>query len=173
VEWRRALVAPQRSVLLLLQAAVALVLLAACANVGNLFLAAAIRREHEFAVRAALGASRARRIRQVFIETALIAAAAGAGGILVQTFAQRALAVLAPQDLLALSPPAASNPRVMLFTLAATLLATVLFGLMPALRLGGSQTLRSSRGASPATRRLRAGLVAAEVALASMLIVTA
>ena len=173
VEWRRALVAQQRSVLLLLQAAVALVLLAACANVGNLFLAAAIRREHEFAVRAALGASRARRIRQIFLETLLLAAAAGAGGILVQTLAQRALTVLAPPDLLALSPPAASNPRVLLFTLAATLLATLLFGVMPALRLGGSRTLRSSRAASPATRRLRAGLVAAEVALASMLIVTA
>jgi putative ABC transport system permease protein len=173
VEWRRALAAPQRSLLLLLQGAVLLVLLAACANVGNLFLASAIRREHEFAVRAALGASRARRIRQVFLETALIASAAGAGGILVQTLTQRALTVLAPPDLLALSPPAASNPRVLLFMLAATLLATVLFGLMPALRLGGADTLRSSRGASPATRRLRAGLVAAEVALASMLIVTA
>jgi putative ABC transport system permease protein len=173
VEWRRALAAPQRSLLLLLQGAVALVLLAACANVGNLFLASAIRREHEFGVRAALGASRARRIRQVFLETALIAAAAGAGGILVQTVAQRALAVLAPPDLLALSPPGPANPRVLLFTLAATLLATLLFGLMPALRLGGSRTLRSTRGASPATRRLRAGLVAAEVALASLLIVTA
>jgi putative ABC transport system permease protein len=173
VEWRRALVAPQRSVLLLLQGAVALVLLAACANVGNLFLASAIRREHEFAVRAALGASRARRMRQVFLETTLIAVAAGAGGLVVQTVAQRALSVLAPQDLLALSPPAASNPRVLMFTLAATLVATVLFGVMPAVRLGGPGTLRSSRAASAATRRLRAGLVAAEVALASMLIVTA
>jgi putative ABC transport system permease protein len=173
VEWRRALIAPQRSLLLLLQGAVALVLLAACANVGNLFLAAAIRREHEFGVRAALGASRARRIRQVFLETGLLAAAAGAGGILVQTLVQRALVVLAPPDLLALSPPGAANPRVLFFTFGVTVLATVLFGLMPALRLGGSRTLRGSRAASPATRRLRAGLVAAEVALASMLIVTA
>jgi putative ABC transport system permease protein len=162
VAWRSALVATQRSVLLILQGAVALVL-----------LAAAIRREHEFAVRAALGASRTRRMRQVFLETALIAAAAGAGGLAVEMVAQRALTVLAPQDLLALSPPDASNPRVLLFTLAATVLATVLFGLMAALRLGGSSSLRSSRGASPATRRLRAGLVAAEVALASMLVTTA
>jgi putative ABC transport system permease protein len=173
VEWRRALAAPQRPVLLILQAAVALVLLAACANVGNLFLAAAIRREQEFAVRAALGASRARRVRQVLLETAMIAAAAGAGGLVVQMLAQRALSVLAPQDLLAISPPGASNPRVLLFTLGATLVATLLFGLMPALRLGASRAPHSSRGASPATRRLRAALVAAEVALASMLIVTA
>lgn len=173
VEWRRALVAPQRSLLLLLQGAVALVLLAACANVGNLFLAAAIQREHEFGVRAALGASRGRRIRQVLLETAVIAAAAGAGGLIVLTLVQRTLVVLAPQDLLALAPAGAANPRVLLFTLAVTVLATVLFGLMPALKLGGSRTLRSRRAASPATRRLRAGLVAAEVALASMLIVTA
>jgi putative ABC transport system permease protein len=173
LEWRTALVAGQRPVLLLLQGAVALVLLVACANVGNLFLAAAIRREHEFAVRAALGASRGRRMRQVFIETALMAAAAGVGGLVVEVLARRSLAVLAPPDLLALSPPNASNPRILLFTLAATLAATLLFGLMPALRLGGSGTLRSSRGASPATRRLRAALVATEVALASMLITTA
>jgi predicted permease len=173
VEWRSALAASGRSVLLLLQGAVALVLLVACANVGNLLLAAAIRREHEFAVRAALGASRARRIRQVFLETVLIAAAAAAGGLAVEVLAQRALRVLAPPDLFALSPPGPSNPRVLLFTAAATLVATLLFGLMPALRLGGVHTLRSTRGASPATRRLRNGLVATEVALASMLITTA
>ena len=89
VEWRSTLAATQRSVLLLLQGAVALVLLVACANVGNLFLAAAIRREHEFAVRAALGASRARRMRQVFLETAIVAAAAGALGLFVEMLAQR------------------------------------------------------------------------------------
>ena len=172
-EWRSTLAAPQRPVLLLLQGAVALVLLVACANVGNLFLAAAMRREHEFAVRAALGASRARRMRQVLLETAMIATVAGVGGLGVQTLAQRALLVLAPQDLLALSPPGASNPRVLAFTLAATLVATVLFGVMPALRLGAPSSLRSSRGASPATRRLRDALVVTEVALASMLITVA
>jgi putative ABC transport system permease protein len=173
-EWRSALAANQRSVLLLLQAAVALVLLVACANVANLFLAAATRREHEFAVRAALGASSGRRIRQIFLETFLIAVAAGAVGLAVAAFAQRALTILAPADLRALTPPEASNPRVLLFTAAATLAATLLFGVVPARRLGGSQAaLRSTRGASPANRRLRAILVAAEVAIASMLITTA
>jgi len=171
--WRAALARNQRSVVLLLQAAVALVLLVACANVANLFLAAATRREHEFAVRAALGASGPRRVRQVFLETLLVAAAAGGFGLAVAAVAQRGLAVLAPADLRALTPLDAANPRVLLATAAATLLATLLFGVVPALRLGGSQaSLRSTRGASAATRRLRSLLVAAEVAIASMLIIT-
>src|SRR5262249_39365875 len=87
---------------------------------------------------------------------------------------QRALTVLAPADLRALTPPGELHARVLIFTVAATLVATLLFGLLPALHLGGSQaTLRSARGASPANRRLRAALVAAEVAIASMLITTA
>ena len=172
--WRSALAANQRAVLLLLQGAVALVLLVACANVANLFLAAAVKREHEFAVRAALGASRARRIRQVALETLLLALLAAAVGILVQVAAQRALVVLAPQDLLALSPPSLANPRVLLFTLAATVIATCLSGAVPALRLGGARAaMVGARAASPANRRLRSLLVAMEVAVASMLITTA
>jgi putative ABC transport system permease protein len=173
-DWRSALVTSQRPVLLLLQGAVALVLLVACANVANLFFASAIRREHEFGVRAALGASPARRVRQVLVETLLVAIAAGAAGLAIEVIAQRALTVLTPADLRALTPPDAVSPRVLIFTGAATLAATLLFGLLPALHLGGSQTtLRSTRGASPANRRLRATLVAAEVAIASMLITTA
>src|SRR5262249_60937357 len=74
----------------------------------------------------------------------------------------------------ALTPPDSVSPRVLMFTAAATLVATLLFGLLPALHLGGSPaTLRSARGASVAHRRLRATLVVAEVAIASMLITTA
>ena len=173
VEWRRQLVANQRSALLLLQGAVALVLLVACANVANLFLAAALRREHEFAVRAALGASRARRMRQVFIETLIIAMAAAAGGLAIQSALAGTLAVLAPRDFLALAPADALSPRLLAFTAGITLAATLLFGLFPALRLGSSTSLRAARGASAATRRMRSLLVAAEIAIASMLIITA
>ena len=173
-EWHSALVTNQRPVLLLLQGAVALVLLLACANVANLFLASAIRREHEFGVRAALGASPARRVRQILVETLIVAAAAGIVGLAIDMVAQRALTVLAPADLRALTPPDSVSPRVLMFTAAATLVATLLFGLLPALHLGGSPAaLRSARGASVAHRRLRAALVVAEVAIASMLITTA
>lgn len=173
VEWQRALGATQRPVLLLLQAAVALVLAVACANVGNLFLAAAIRREPEFAVRAALGASRGRRIRQILFETLILAMAAALLGLQIQMFSVRALAALAPPDLLALAPAGALNLRVLLFTLAASLLAALLFGSMAAWRLGGCSALRSARGASAANRVLRGGLVTAEVAMASLLITIA
>ena len=174
VEWRRALGATQRPVLLLLQAAVVLVLVVAAANVGNLFLAAAIRREHEFAIRAALGASRLRRVRQVLLESLIIAAGAIVAGILLQLVAVRALTVLAPPDLAALSPLDRLNPRVVFFTIAAAIVASTMFGAMAAWRLGRSPSaLRSARGASQETRGVRTALVAAEVAMASMLITTA
>jgi putative ABC transport system permease protein len=174
VPWHRALSANQRPVLLLLQAAVALVLLVACANVGNLFLASSIRRAHEFAVRAALGASAVRRVRQVLFETLIIAAGGGAGGLAIQSLVARVLIVLAPPDLVALAPPSVTTPRTLAFTAGVVLLTAVGFGLLPAFQLGRhSATLRTSRAASPANRRVRAMLVGAEVAIATMLIVTA
>jgi putative ABC transport system permease protein len=174
VPWRLALSSSQRPVILLLQAAVALVLLIACANVGNLFLASAIRRGHEFAVRAALGASAARRVRQVLLETLLIAACGGAGGLMLHVLIARMLVVLAPADLVALAPPSAAAPRLLAFTAATVLLAAIGFGLLPALQLGRHATvLRTARAASPANRRVRAVLVGTEVAIATLLIVTA
>ena len=80
-EWHRALVAKAEPLLVLLQAAVALVLAAACANLANLFLGSALRREREFAVRAALGASRGRLVRGVLAESWVLAVAGAAGGV--------------------------------------------------------------------------------------------
>jgi len=171
--WREALTATQRPVLLLLQGAVVLVLLVACANVGNLFLAAAIRREPEFAVRAALGASAGRRARQIFLETLLISLVAGAAGLVLQSLAMRLLTVLAPADLLALAPPKVTNTRVLAFTGMVVLAATLLFGAMAAWRLGRSLTVTQARGASASHQRVRGGLVTAEVAVATMLITIA
>ena len=171
--WREALTATQRPVLFLLQGAVALVLLVACANVGNLFLASAIRREPEFAVRAALGASAGRRARQIFVETLLISLAAAVVGLGLQTLAMRLLTVLAPADLLALAPADVTNTRVLLFTAGVVLGSTALFGAMAAWRVGRPLALSQARGASGSHQRLRATLVAAEVAMATMLITIA
>ena len=174
VPWRRALSANQRPVILLLQAAVVLVLLIACANVANLFLASSVRRAHEFAVRAALGASAARRVRQVLLETLIIAACGGAGGLVLHALIAQVLVVLAPADLVALAPPSTAAPRLLGFTAALVFAAALVFGLLPALQLGGrAAVLRTARAASPGTRRIRALLVGAEVAIATLLIVTA
>ncbi len=174
VEWRRALATTQRPLLLLLQAAVALVLVVACANVANLLLAAAVRREHEFAVRAAIGGSRSRLVRQLSFEALIIAAAATLGAIAIQRATAQSLAVLAPPDLLASAEFARSVRRILAFTLTAALLATLIFAVVPVLRLGTtSGTLRAGRTSAPSTRRVRSALVTAEVAVASMLVTIA
>ena len=174
VEWRRALATTQRPLLLLLQGAVALVLVVACANVANLLLAAAVRREHEFAVRAAIGGSRSRLVRQLSFEALIIAAAAALGAIAIQRATAQSLSVLAPPDLLATAEFARSVRRVLAFTLTAALLATLIFGVVPVLRLGTtSGTLRAGRTSAPSTRRVRSALVTAEVAVASMLVTIA
>jgi putative ABC transport system permease protein len=163
-EWRALVAARQRPLLLLLQGAVALVLLIACANVCNLFLASAIRREPEFAVRTALGASPARRIRQVLIETSMLTLAAAAAGLVVETWTSRLLVVLAPPEVIAVSPPSAWRLTEMLFMLGVMVVSTGAFGLLPALRLG--RPAPGGRGSSAGHRRVRAALVAAEVAVA-------
>jgi putative ABC transport system permease protein len=171
--WQRALTSGQRPILLLLQAAVGLVLVVACANVANLLLASALRREHEFAVRAALGASRLRRVRQVAFETLIVAGGGGAGGLLLHGAAVRMLTRLAPADLLALTPPVTLAPRTIVATLALVLVTALAAGVLPVLRLGGGAALRGARAAAPGRGRIGAILVATEVAVASALIVTA
>jgi putative ABC transport system permease protein len=174
VEWRRALAAKQRPLLLLLQAAVALVLVVACANVANLLLAAAVRREHEFAVRAAIGGSRSRLIRQLSFEALMVSAAAMLGAIAIQLATAQSLSVLAPPDLLASTEFARSVRRILAFTSTAALLATAIFAILPVRRLGtAAGPLRAGRTSAPSTRRVRNILVTAEVAVASMLVTVA
>jgi putative ABC transport system permease protein len=158
----------------LLQAAVSLVLAVACANLANLFLVSALGREREFSVRSALGATRGRLVREVLIESTLIAAAGCAGGLLFGAASRRMLLVLAPGDLLAISNSATPDTRVVLFAIGAAVLATLAFAAFPAWRLAtgtlGSHLRDGARSTGAAGRTARRWLIGLEVALASALV---
>ena len=165
--------------LLLLFGAVGFVLLIACANVANLSLARGWSRQREFAVRAALGASRTRIIRQLLAESVLIAIAGGALGLLVAIWGVDALRSLAPADTPRLSELRV-DPVVLWFTAAVSIFAAILFGLLPAMQVS-RQDLKSglkegsgtgATGAATSRRhRLRDLLVVTEVALSLILLV--
>jgi predicted permease len=159
-----------REQLWLLAGVVALVLLVACANVANLLLARASAREREVSVRAALGAGRAQLMRQFLVESGLLALAGGACGLLLALWGMDLMRALMPREVL---PPEAVRlePHVLAIAALLSLLTSVLFGMVPALRaaradgrgaLGG---LRGGRGAT-GQGKARAVLVVAQVALA-------
>ncbi len=163
--------------LLVLLAAVCLVLLIACANVANLQLARAAARQKEIAIRSALGASRARVLRQLVTESLLLALAGGVAGTLLALWAVDALIAIMPE---ALNFPRLDEVRVdrqvLGFTALISLGTGLIFGLIPALQTSRPnlvETLKeSSRGAGGArSQRTRSLLVAAEVALTVLLLV--
>jgi predicted permease len=167
-----------RPQLLLLLGAVALVLLVACANVANLLLLRAARREREMSLRRALGAGRARLLRQLLSESVILSLAGAALGLAVASWcvnvAQSTTWLPIPrQNAVQLNIP------VLLFTLTVSLVVGVLFGLAPALqssRVNLSDALRGSRtvaGAAGWRSRLRDGLVVAEIATSLALLVGA
>ena len=168
-----------RRPLLVLFSAVGFVLLIVCANVANLMLMRGARRSREIAVRTALGAARVRVVRQLFVESLLLASAGTLGGIAIANWGLRALLVLIPED--APLPRMESirlDGAVFLFALALAFGTTVLFGLLPALRLSRvnlQDTLKqgTARGGVGGNRLLRQTLVVAEIALALLLSVGA
>jgi predicted permease len=171
------LVREVRPTLLLLMGAVGFVLLIAVANVANLALARGSARRREMAVRAALGAGRARLVRQLLCESTLTSLAGGALGVLGALWGVDALAA-ARADSLPAAAPIQIDLRVLAFSLGVSVAAGILFGLVPALAVSGrlSETLkeadlRASSGTAHA--RLRSTLVVAEVALALVLLLGA
>src|SRR5688500_10412751 len=175
--FRELMVVGVRPALWVLFAAVGVILLIACANLANLLLARGLARQREIAVRAALGASRWRLIRQLLTETTLISVAGGAAGLLLAYWGLFALLKL-PQNFVR-TEDANLDTRVLLFTIGLSVLTGWLFGLVPAFQLARPQLQsvlkEGTRGSGEGARwnRVRGAFVVAQVALSLLLLISA
>jgi predicted permease len=155
---------------------VGLVLLIACANVASLLVARAAARQKEIGLRLALGASRARIVRQTLFESTLLSLAGGLVGLVLSVWVSELLIGLLPADASGTTLSATPDLRVGLFTLGVSLVTAVVFGLAPALQTSKpdmNRTLREEAGSvtsGASHARFRKGLVVAQVALSMLLV---
>jgi len=178
---RKELLGSMRLVVIVLMATVGFVLLITCANIAGLLLARSVPRKKEISIRSALGAGRARIVRQLLTESVLLSLAGGVTGVLVAYWAVPAIVAAIPEtDLLAM--PALRGLRVqgdvLWFSLALSLLTGILFGLAPILetfKIDLRQSLQESGRSATGSfhHRLRGALVISEVAMAVVLLVSA
>ncbi len=174
---REVLLGPTRPVLLLMWGAVGLLLLIVCANVANLLLARSVSRQKEFALRAALGASRSRMVREALTGSMTLSILGGMLGVFVAFGAINLLRFLGPTDV-----PRLSSSRidlaVLAFSFGVSLLTGIIFGLFPALQVSGrasadqlKQAGRASQSASH--KRMSSALVIGEIAISLTLLASA
>jgi putative ABC transport system permease protein len=185
VPMRESIVGDIRKTLYVLFAAVALVLLIACANVANLVLARSSGRHRELAIRAALGASRWRVIRQLLTENVLLSTVGGFLGLILGVLGVRMLLLLIPGDIPRVDPAQLKNPfefldwRILVFTIGVSLITGILFGLIPALQISKPDVVSNlnTAGTRSSTSRHQnftsKTLVALEMGLALMLLISA
>jgi len=168
-----------KTTLLIVLAAVGLLLLIGCGNVANLLLARATTREKEFAIRSAMGANRWRLIRQLLVESLMLATGGAVVGILLAWGGLKSLVALMPQEIIPAESVIRLNTPVLAFTLGVAVLTALVFGLVPALKTARkdlNEPLRDSgKGISGGFRhgRLRDTVVVLEVGLSLMLLVAA
>ena len=173
VPLQHAITGDVRPALLVLLAAVAFVLLIACANVANLLIARSLVRQRELVLRTVLGAGRSRIIRQLLTESAMLSVAGAVLGVALAVFAVRAVALVAPVSLPRLDD-ARVDERVLAFAALLTIVCGFLFGLAPAFRAGRAGAQRAlaidSRTNTGGASRARAALVVVDLALALVLL---